>query len=514
MATPDNTIGFMSQIIENLELATNMDFVIYDSLLPENNKIFDNSFLQKNFVTDIPKNYIKVSSKVKVALANNPANPFFYPGINFKIILIKDGQEKIINVNKDEVNNQGMNGISFEKILEDYSDGVYQLQVITVINSNNFPSKKIQFIIDSTIQDTGNILVTKLKENYGFDFQAPFLESLLYKDSMNKVLFKINKFFPYLKTQFETFFKDPSKNQQEIYKFYNNFFIGLKATIYRTIKQPKNIEDIVNENNVYKILDSQKNQFAYDDFLDPGVTYYYIVKAQHDIDPKTSQKANDSLSEVQKITLLKDSEFYYLEKSIFNFSDTVDKKQETSFMNKIFIDSVFDLDSVNEYFKKNKNYSKFDKFLFAGGNANTFNSSNNFPYIKIRITSKKTNRKIDLNLNYIFQEKSLDLSQKIYLQNKNVENVKFIFKLSYEKILNIQNLGLGGQLLKQINELETIINDYNKQNNRNVKLIRGNGISIVDANSRDILFIIGLINQAKNNTLLNVLLNFDKQFVS
>ena len=102
MATPDNKTGLIDQskqAVGPLSLIdVESDKVSYDFLSPENNKIFDNAFLQKDFVSGIPKNYVKIVCKVFVTLEKPAANPFFTPGVGFQIVLIKNGKEKIIDV--------------------------------------------------------------------------------------------------------------------------------------------------------------------------------------------------------------------------------------------------------------------------------------------------------------------------------------------------------------------------------------------------------------------------------
>ena len=48
----------------------------------------------------------------------------------------------------------------------------------------------------------------------------------------------------------------------------------------------------------------------------------------------------------------------------------------------------------------------------------SFDSASNYPYIKLRLTSKKTNRKIDINLNYTFLQ-TIKVINEQELKSKN-----------------------------------------------------------------------------------------------
>jgi hypothetical protein len=213
-----------------------------------------------------------------------------------------------------------------------------------------------------------------------------------YKKKAVKVLFTFST------PQLISFEKTPE------FRFGENHFETLqpsKLYIYRTTNSVTSLSQQIFDNSfLYKVLDLDNGENSYYEELDPNTEYYYFFVAS-DTPPSLSKLKiieNSPITNFQnrsgvrfytmgsfinKIKLNKDGKFYYLERSSF-----------------------LDIE------EKEKSYSRiFREKMFITPNNEAFNIGEtgfvqNNPYIKVRVTSKKTNKKIDLNLQYTETQKS------------------------------------------------------------------------------------------------------------
>ena len=332
---------------------------------------------------------------------------------SYKVYLQRDNFpiENIINEQID---------ISTVTILDKYTialnskyTGFYKIYILFESDGEKRTSSVISFIINTHYENTGNILTKKITDQFSYNF--PMFQTHLFKDGKNEVLFEFSK----------PSFHDPNLPDENQYQPKN-------IILYRTDSELKKIDDIINTKNIYKIINFETNGYSFIDKIDINKTYYYAARADvpeanaiklilfliflvttADIDEAT-QLSNDSFkkyTEIQtpaiSIKVLKDENFYFLEKSIIDFDKLIDKKQGQKFSNKIFIQPKFNLN--------NSNGTYFPNTPFQLGEP-VFNSETNIgSYIKFRITSKKTHRKVDVNLKYTYSpaikvmtEKELD----------------------------------------------------------------------------------------------------------
>ena len=298
-----------------------------------------------------------------------------------KLILSKDvSLSEFIIVNVSDSRDQDSIFVdSVFKIKEAIENKRVGDNLVTVkVDYKNLSIKKVvRFFVDLNI-DTGNIQIEDSRKDAEDKFIPPQLECLLYKGGKNKVLFRINKFYPIpTKMPDFSFFKnDPKLIHQEIQ---DSFLSNLSAEIYRTTTKPNSVQEMAVPDNLYKKLDIGNNEYSFDDYLNINTEFYFVVKIKHE--PKAGiQSFGERMSPVYKINVLKDGEFYYLEKDVEDFK--IKKTLSAPFLSKVFIEPR------QENLESNKKLYE------------SFNSETDFPYFKIRVTSKKTNRRFDLNLYY------------------------------------------------------------------------------------------------------------------
>lgn len=241
-----------------------------------------------------------------------------------------------------------------------------------------FPDiKENENTVSKETQNFGSIQVQNIvsdKENIG-KFPNPFLEILLYKGSKNKVFFRVGKIYPLL---------DENKEEK---------LDSMTLEVFKTDKPLSEFNSMYDEGKLYKKLDIQNKEYSFSDFVEVNKDFYLYVKAIYKLKNKGSITR---FSNIYKINIIKDEEYYYLKNEIYTLEEK--KTPQFNFTEKIFIEPVFD-DSIVE--GNIPNVIKKLKKPFVSTD-DTFDSASDFPYIKIRLISKKTNRKIDINLKYEF----------------------------------------------------------------------------------------------------------------
>lgn len=317
---------------------------------------------------------------------------------------------------------------------------------------------------------TVNVIKEKVED---LVIQAPYLKTYLYQNGKNKVLFQIEKFF-LISNKYDNHINKLQESLQ--YKLINSlvkekFIDGIFANIYMSEEKPVNFVDIVNESNIFKMLNISKNELNFQKYLDVNKDYYFLVEA---VQENNKNKIYD-YSGLQKIKIIKDEELYFIEnnevasvetiKAVFEthylkYYDFVDKEKIKTFLGKAFIESKFTFPGYNLN-KVPGLIGSVDK-LFNLSEAKFDSSQNNSKYIKLRITSKKTNRKIDINLNYSFKPEPQVI--KSFEEIKSKDNKKLEINVSFS-ILKKAPVEFLQQFNFFLQELRKFIPIYNAENN-------------------------------------------------
>lgn len=169
------------------------------------------------------------------------------------------------------------------------------------------------------------------------------------------------------------------------------------SSVADSLNNPKEVQDWNNQ-----VISDSKSEFNPKNNIRLYTGVLYAVDNRNVIDLNAAlgitSMVNESygISKVFKITVNKDSEFYYLDREAIYFEDLIDKQLTEKINSKVFLEPKYFYDfsnikSLGDLFIKStvKNFST--------GNA-SFNSATDYGYFKLRLTSKKTNRKIDINV--------------------------------------------------------------------------------------------------------------------
>jgi len=352
---------------------------------------------------------------IKKTLANK-----ILPKLNLIVKKYKERRE-IVKVYEQDVKNY----LALKKQFDDF-------QIIKEENTKKIVSlENILNLLKTQIKKDSSLYFTFKIQNIPYhvsyflnspDLNTNLLQSKksdLYKGEIPKVSFSFD--LPIL-TKYAKITK-PFKNlpglgnyiptDQQIYLNENQPTI---IKLYRTENKVEDLlTDLFNEQNLYKKLKIADGLSFYED-LEPNKDYYYFYLAETpdfkvspvSFAPNTLQVINNVFingvynlpqtinnknfgplgdienslffticSYINKIRLVKDDNFYYIERKSLSPKDLTELKFSRFFREKIFVepkDKIFDLGSL------------------------TFQTSQN--YIKVRLTSKKTNKKIDINLQY------------------------------------------------------------------------------------------------------------------
>lgn len=204
----------------------------------------------------------------------------------------------------------------------------------------------------------------------------------------------------------------PSKEQQFI-----NALQPTKIFVYRADYEIKNLTpDLLSDGNLLKELDVKDDSLSFYDILEPNKNYYYFYVSKFTkptdetvylIDNNYVIISGEDLywfcSPIIKVKLVKDSNFYFLETDTFTENDFIETKYEENFKNKMSITP------------KSKSFG-YGGSSFASGQES---------YLKIRVTSSKTNKKLDLNLKYTInkEKKNMKNYEKEKLKPEMVEDL-------------------------------------------------------------------------------------------
>ena len=183
---------------------------------------------------------------------------------------------------------------------------------------------------------------------------------------------------------------------------------------YKTKNKPSSIEEMTSQANLFKELTPAKKELSVIDFLDVNTDYYFYVIPDKNLIDKisslivtefdlslgyfkvTTAGEKGILSDyVYKVRVIKDGELYFLEKEAINLKEIKDTKKTKSFYGTLLIEPKYDF--VNSTIKKFAQKNSSLPFTISDS---VFDSGDNYPYIKLRFKSKKSNRKVDVNLKY------------------------------------------------------------------------------------------------------------------
>lgn len=329
----------------------------------------------------------------------------------------------------------------------------------------------------------GNVEVIVDKPSPKVNFNIPNLKLHLYKELKNKVSFQMERFFPVY--NYDVLKINEIKNKQGserlVYNLVNDFLLETTtAIIYRTETIPDTstqtyesiLKSIVDDQNIYKVLNVSDNQLQFTDFLEVNKDYYFAIEGTH----KTKNGVNfQGFSAIQKVKIIKDEELYFLENEVIAnnlyVKKKADQKKVSKLNKKIFIEPNFQFNPTN-FNDNGKLFSNNLEKVFISSTSLGFNSASNTKFIKLRITSKKSNKKVDINLNY---------NGLPYIQDsKSYEelNGKDVTKLNY--IPAIRRQSTIGNSVDAVENFISKLNDYamkfNSEKNRNITLIRTNEV--------------------------------------
>lgn len=235
-----------------------------------------------------------------------------------------------------------------------------------------------------------------------FERSPTNFEVFLMKNEKNKVIFNFSRVFFVPKNE----------------KLPENFVNQLVIEIYRTKERPKKVDEILNDSNLYKQVSAANKNLSFVDYLDVNTDYYFFI---------TPALFGGMKSYADRIRVIKDGELYFLERESIIIEDVKEKKV------KIFKKAVFAAPSPTKI-EELKNFIKQPDFNlsypFIIEPKTTFDSSINYPYIKLRVTSKKSNRKFDLNLKYTLLDGKPFTKNTIDLSNEK-RKVEFVTQVKY-----------------------------------------------------------------------------------
>jgi len=371
------------------------------------------------------------------------------------------------------------------------------------------------------VLDTGNIQVDKLSDIAKglFNFIPAGFETYLLQGAKNKLIFNLTrpvltfnleKVSPqilgtdeYLLPQFSNIESpiDNNNDSLEPKKVKQPDISSFPILVYKTKNEPNSLEEIVNESNIYKKLIPSNGQLSFIDFLDIDTDYYFFVTSGQELLEKLSSlfnvKPDGTLEEVVKITtnyvtkirIIKDGESYFLEKQNIDLNSK-NNENTKKFFGSIFVEPKYNfVDSTIKDFATKNAVAPFKQ------GEPSFDSSNpsNYPYIKFRFKSKKSNRKFDVNLKYTISSQVQTLSEKQVGQVRGGKYTKldlFVVTKSTLKILDSKysNFYSSPESRLSAKEFITEIEKITKEKTNNKVKIFISEIQKTDNQLTDIVF--------------------------
>lgn len=341
----------------------------------------------QEFINKIPNE--PIFKEAKKALGFDLSDNTGYNGIKARTTIIEDALKE-----QEE----------YPKLLEEYLNFIKNKNELLpiLISKRDFIQQNFTIL---------SFLNYKQEEKFSLDYYIfpPSFDILLqqnkkvysYKSNKIKVLSQFDKpkTIPYISIE------DPKQNipglngytRSTQQNYLDTIIQPKKIYIYRTTEEITDLtKDLYADQYLYKILDLEKNQVSYYEDLEPNIDYYYYYFAQIE-EPDNSQLSiiqdryingmypadNNRFyyvmgSYINKIRLVKDEEFYFITRSVLTQQDLIKKEYGRKFREKMFI--------------------KPTEEIFALVSSTGFDV--NYPYLKIRLTSKKTRKKVDFNLRY------------------------------------------------------------------------------------------------------------------
>lgn len=347
------------------------------------------------------------------------------------------------------------------------------------------------------------VSVEELKTKNLIIFEVPNIKPFLYQGGKNKVLFQIDKFFPILNKDYLNIqeLKNKADKEKELYDLIESeFFNTTTAILYKTEILPKTLSDIANQSFIYKNLNISKNELGFEDTLEVNKDYYFLIEGKHKSESGKLKLLN--YSDLKKVKIIKDEDLYFIEaQSVAKVTylpsgnnteiftpfgpvkvpellptllpyNVIDKNKTKKLLNKVFIDPIYsigdiDLNNINKAIKDSTNNKLFN-FNIPG-----FDSALNSKYIKLRVTSKKSRKKIDINLNYNFWPTIQSAKYIQELNNKEIKKLQYYVYVPAEEKAKAQEKDPkeAQKLVIFISELKDYIEKYNLKNNRNIQII-------------------------------------------
>jgi len=263
---------------------------------------------------------------------------------------------------------------------------------------------------------------------------------------------------------------------------------------YKTKNKPASLEEIKVETNLYKTLIPAKKELSVVDFLDVNVDYYFYASPGQGLVDKikdllitefdlsigdfkiiTAEEKGILTDYIYRVKIIKDGELYFLEKDVFDPNKKEDKKKTKNFFGTILAEPKYEFVDTTV-----KNFSKTNsKLPFTSGDA-VFDSGENYPYIKLRFKSKKSNRKFDVNLRYtIANTPPVELSENNIGQEVNSKytklkkfipkvptlELKYVKYFAFDKSEQFTNTEISASIVLEqlIKELNIFFSNDNKK---------------------------------------------------
>lgn len=175
--------------------------------------------------------------------------------------------------------------------------------------------------------------------------------------------------------------------------------------IYRTDTKPQFYSDIIIEENLIKTLDITKFEFSFEDKIKPNKKYYYCFRVED------LYRATSDTTLIYEIEMIDQSGTVYMTQTAFKPFTEPKFIKELNFENKVRIfpadsqinipDNILVSKTIEQYdINGNKIGEKIIKQGFPSSELYPDDNIFNYKTFKIRVTSKNSKKKFDVNINY------------------------------------------------------------------------------------------------------------------